>query len=200
MVRLLTLLGCAYVFLCAVSLGSTPRATEPLVIGPAAPPAEPPAAASDGAAWFQRMRPYCNPVEVAVRHRYDPPPTTAEGTGYSAACYALAGRIDSARAAILSLDQGARGRAAGILFDIGHPVADAGDDKSAGPMMSLVVEFWPDNYMALYHAGMSNYMIGERAQAARQLRRFLALYTADDGWRSNALEVLRRMDTGRDTP
>ncbi len=193
MVRLLTLLGCAYVFLCAVSLGSTPREAPMVAVTPPAS-VQPALGGSDGAAWFQRMRPYCNPVEVTVRHRFDPPPRSAEGIGYSAACYALAGRIDSARAAILSLDRSARGRAAGILFDIGHPVADAGDDESAGPMMSLVVEFWPDNYMALYHAGMSNYMIGERAQAATQLRRFLELYTAEDGWRRNALDVLRRMD------
>ncbi len=192
MVRLLTLLGCAYVFLCAVSLGSTPREAPMVAVTPPAS-VQPALGGSDGAAWFQRMRPYCNPVEVTVRHRFDPPPRSAEGIGYSAACYALAGRIDSARAAILSLDRSARGRAAGILFDIGHPVADAGDDESAGPMMSLVVEFWPDNYMALYHAGISEYILGHTDLAREQLERFLRIYRTEDGWRSNARTVLDRI-------
>lgn len=42
-------------------------------------------------------------------------------------------------------------KAAGIVFRIGHPVADAGDDESAGPIMNLVVKYQPWNYMALYH-------------------------------------------------
>ena len=90
----------------------------------------------NGDAWFQRMKPYCNAVEVETRQRAFPPPATADGMGYSAACYALAGRIEMARNAILALPAGQRGRAANIVFHIGHPVADAGDDRSAGPMMS----------------------------------------------------------------
>ena len=43
---------------------------------------------------------------------------------------------------------GERSQAAGIVFAIGHPVADAGDDQSAGPIMRLVVSYQPGNYMA----------------------------------------------------
>ena len=53
------------------------------------------------------------------------------------------------------------------MFEIGHPVADAGDDKSAGPIMELVVEFCPNHYMALYHAGASEFALGQ-GELARQ--------------------------------
>jgi cytochrome c-type biogenesis protein CcmH/NrfG len=72
-------------------------------------------------------------------------------------------------------------------------VADAGDDASAGPIMRLVVEYQPRNYMALYHAGISEYMLGHLDYARSHLERFLQLYTAEDGWRSNAREVLGRI-------
>jgi hypothetical protein len=92
--------------------------------------------------WFAAARPTCNAVEVEVSQRQHPAPKTVEGQGYSAACYALAGRIDSARAVINRLPTGDRTRAAGIVFNVGHPVADAGDDRSAGPIMELVLEYW----------------------------------------------------------
>ena len=116
-----------------------------------------------------------------------------QGTGYAAACFALAGRIESGRSLIAALDPADRWKAAAIVFDIGHPIADLGDDRSAGPIMSLVVEFWPQHYMALYHAGMANYAIGETRLARQQLEQFLELYQSADGWRSNASEVLGRI-------
>jgi hypothetical protein len=132
-------------------------------------------------------------VEVAVQQQYLPPPAGTEGAGYSAACYALAGKIDRARQAIEALPPGERPQAAGIVFAVGHPVADAGDDASAGPIMRLVVEYTPENYMALYHAGISEYMLGEMDFARTHLTRFLELYQPEDGWRSNAREVLGRI-------
>jgi hypothetical protein len=88
------------------------------------------------------------------------PPANWEGIGYAAACYALAGKIDAADRAIMQgirsangqLDPGLRAQAVNIVFEIGHPVADAGDYRSAGPMMELVLKYWPQNYMAMYHA------------------------------------------------
>jgi hypothetical protein len=188
--RFVYALGFAYVLLCAyvLRLGSLPQPAVAAAV-PVAAPFEIP----NGDAWFQRMKPYCNAVEVETRQRAFPAPATPDGMGYSAACYALAGRIEMARNAILTLPAGQRGHAANIVFHIGHPVADAGDDRSAGPMMSLVVEFSPDNYMALYHAGVSNYILGQNALARPQLERFLELYAADDGWRRNAMDVLGRM-------
>ncbi len=145
-------------------------------------------------AWFQAAKPYCNSVEVETRLRFDPPPATTEGTAYSAACYALAGRIDEARELILGLEGDDRWRAAGIVFGVAHPVADAGDDLSAGPIMELVVEFWPNHYMALYHAGISRYQLGEHAAAREHLTKFLERYDRQDGWTRNAREVLSRIE------
>jgi hypothetical protein len=142
--------------------------------------------------WFRRIKPLCNSLEVEMATRTAPPPAGLEGTGYAAACFAIAGRIDAARGLIAGLEPNQRWKAAAIVFDIGHPIADAGDDRSAGPIMSLVVEFWPNHYMALYHAGMANYAIGESRLARQQLEAFLEQYKAEDGWRANAVEVLGR--------
>lgn len=148
----------------------------------------------DGAAgWFQRMKPFCNTVEVEIALRNTPPPAGADGVAYTAACLALAGRIDPARAAIAALPPSERAGAAGVVFDVAHPIADAGDDRSAGPIMGLVVEFWPNHHMALYHAGMASYGLGYTILARKYLEEFLALYDQDDGWRSNAETVLGRL-------
>jgi len=187
--RTLHAAGWAYVALCGWVLvrgRAHPRGAEPVA----------PAAAVRGAAgeWFAQVKPFCNAVEVEVRQQHLPAPATVDGAGYSAACYALAGKIDRAREAIDRLGAGDRATAAGIVFEIGHPVADAGDDQSAGPIMRLVVSYQPDNYMALYHAGMSEYILGQMDLARTHLRQFLELYRTEDGWRGNALDVLRRLD------
>lgn len=152
--------------------------------------------ASPAISWFQRVRPYCNAVEAQVRLGQDPPPSSVEGTGFAAACLALAGRIDDARARVLALPEPSRAAAAEIVFGVGHPVADMGDDASAGPIMRLVVEFAPWNFMAQYHAGMSYYGLREHTLARAHLELFLEAYPAEDGWRRNALTVLDRLDAG----
>ena len=152
--------------------------------------------ANDAGAWFQSIRQYCNPVEVETRMRWQPAPETPEGGMHRAACYALAGRIDQARDVIEGLPQDRQYEAAGVVFNAGHPAADAGDDLAAGPLMELVVEFWPNHYMALYHAGAASYERGEYERAADYLERFLVEYSVEDGWRSNAnsmLDVMSRM-------
>jgi len=190
--RALYAAGWGYVALCGLVLVTrTPGAPS---TGTREPPT--PVAPFRGAAgeWFAQMKPFCNAVEVEVRQKFTPPPPGVEGAGYSAACYALAGQIERAREVIDRLDRGDRATAAGIVFNIGHPVADAGDDQSAGPIMRLVVGYQPDNYMALYHAGMSEYILGQMDFARTHLKQFIELYKAEDGWRSNALDVLRRLD------
>ena len=82
------------------------------------------------------------------------------------------------------------------MFQIGHPVADAGDDDSAGPIMRLVVKYQPRAYMALYHSGISSYNLGDVDLARDHLTRFLELYERDDGWRRNGLDVLARIERG----
>lgn len=193
--RLLQLMGISYAAVCgALALKAMrPSDAEPLPSPVHLPIETPVEAPTTAAGWFQDVKPFCNSLEVVTRVRATPPPEGQEGAGYAAACYALAGNIDSARAAILRLPSDARGYAAGIVFGIGHPVADAGDDRSAGPIMELVIEFQPDNYMALYHAGMSEYTLGQHDRSRVSLHRFLELYQENDGWRSNALEVLGRL-------
>ena len=196
--RFLYFAGFAYIALCGaivvreldtgergVSSGAEIVAA-PLAPGGAAP-------VTSGAQWFAAMKPFCNPVEVEVRTRFAPAPQTSEGAGYAAACFALAGKIDRARGIINGMRDGDRGAAANVLFNVAHPVADAGDDRASGAMMALVLEYWPNNYMALYHAGMSEYSLGQFAAAERHLRSFLEMYTAADGFTENARQALARM-------
>ena len=143
--------------------------------------------------WWVRTRPHCNSVEVELVHRTSPPPPAKDAQAYSAACYALAGKIDSARAIIDRLAQGDRLNAAGMVFDIAHPIADAGDDQSAGPIMELVISYWPNHYMALYHAGMAEYATGQPQLARKNLTAFLSYYHANDGWTQNARLTLARL-------
>jgi hypothetical protein len=182
--------GIGYLAVCVAVVARHERSPKP------APP-PPPAAMLrfDGSAeqWYAAVKPFCNAVEVVVSQRQHPAPQTVEGQGYSAACFALGGRIDSARAVIARLEPEDRYRAAGIVFDVGHPVADAGDDRSAGPLMELVLEYWPNQYMALYHAGMSEYALGQLSLARSHLESFLKNYSQDDGWTRNAREVLARL-------
>jgi hypothetical protein len=184
-VRALYLLGLTYLALSAYALwrGPVPRST-----ADPAPPAV--SAGSDGAAWFQRVKPFCNSLEVETTLRHRPAPATVDGAGYAAACWALGGRIAEARGRIVALQPSDRWRAVGIVFEIGHPIADMGDDRSAGPIMELVVEFWPNHYMALYHAGAARYALGDRDAARRHLAEFLKHYHADDGWTGNARTML----------
>ncbi len=190
MTRGLHLTGWAYVAACGLALAAWAwRGARPPPPGPAV------TTGPYGTAeqWFAAMKPYCNAVEVEVRQQQSPPPATWVGAGYSAACYALAGKIDRARTIIDRVATRQRWQAAGIVFDVGHPVADAGDDRSAGPIMELVLEFWPNNYMALYHAGMSEYALGQYPLARTHLHTFLELYTNNDGWRQNARATLDRL-------
>jgi hypothetical protein len=161
---------------------------------PVDPPPTRPAGYTSGAQWFTSMKQYCNPVEVDVRVRYSPPPATSDGAGYAAACFALAGKIDRARVIIEEIAPAGRGAAAGVLFEVAHPVADAGDDRASGPMMELVLEYWPNNYMALYHAGMSEYSLGQSSLAEQHLRAFLVAYTAQNGFTSNARQALQSIE------
>jgi len=164
-----------------------------------APPSVPPPTSE--VAWFRQAKPYCNSVEVQTLSQHVPPaPATTTGAGYHAACFALAGRIADARQIIDRVRPGERAQAAGVVFDVGHPVADAGDDRSAGAIMELVIDYWPTNYMALYHAGMVEYMLGQRKLARRNLEEFLKYYQQPDGWTANARAVLKRLDSPVEAP
>jgi serine/threonine protein kinase len=146
--------------------------------------------------WFEQIKPNCNTVEVVTAMNRIGYPKTPQGVGYAASCYALAGRIDLADRTIQQSPPDTHRQSAAIVFDIGHPVADAGDDKSAGPIMDLVAKYWPENYMAIYHAGMSHYILGEYPQATQQLQAFLQVYQQPDSWTAKAKSALSRMTQG----
>ena len=195
--RLLQLAGWGYAAICTALVLGAPGLNAPAsstASGSAEAPASPGPILTDADQWFRRMKPYCNSVEIGFV-RSTPPPATGDGAGFQAACFALAGRTDESRRIIDALPEGERLRAVAIVFDVGHPVADAGDDRAAGPIMELVIDYWPSHYMALYHAGMSEYMLGQSALARKNLVEFLRLYQQSDGWRSNALDVIHRLDT-----
>ncbi|HWE23709.1 MAG TPA: tetratricopeptide repeat protein, partial [Myxococcales bacterium] len=144
--------------------------------------------------WFARAKPFCNPVYVAQFVSRNPPVAGWEGAGYAAGCWALAGKIEEARSLLARLPQSQRWRAAGIVFDLAHPVADAGDDVAAAAIMNLVLESWPNHYMALYHAGMSDYVLGNRERARTHLADFLKLYATEDGFRRAAKDALAKLE------
>jgi hypothetical protein len=147
--------------------------------------------------WFAAVKPRCNALEIELTMTRSPAPGGWEGAGFAAACYALAGKTTRAAQLIDALPDGERSRAAGVVFDVGHPVADAGDDESAGPIMELVLRYWPDHYMALYHAGIAEYRTGQRELAIKNLEAFLRHYHEDDGWTGSAEAVLKELRGGR---
>lgn len=147
--------------------------------------------------WFSKHKGHCNSVEAMTYLRNNDPGTDSKGVAYRAGCLALAGKIDAAREAIEALRAGDRDFAVGFVFQVGHPVADAGDDESAGPIMELVLEFQPDQYMALYHAGMAQAIGGNDDRARKHLTRFLEVYRVNDGWTRNARAALESLQRPR---
>ena len=105
-------------------------------------------------------------------------------------CLAVAGKIDHARMLLLAMTEAMRSHAIVQVFNLAHPIADRGDDASAGPIMALVVEFWPDNYMAVFHAGMAEFALGHDPLASAHLERFLTMYPSHDVWRMRAEQAL----------
>lgn len=143
--------------------------------------------------WFSANKAHCNAVEVTTFLASHGPARGTDGAAQRAACLAIAGKVDAARQVIVALAPPERNPAVDYVFLAAHPVADAGDDASAGPIMELVVEFQPDQYMALYHAGMAAAIAGDDDRARRHLIRFLEIYRSPDGWNQNATKALEAL-------
>jgi hypothetical protein len=197
--RLAYAIGGGYIALCLLILC---RAAEPAP-PPMLPPPHPPHVmilpeSRPALDWFDAAKPFCNALEfdVYIRQPAHLPPNTPTGIGEAAACAAIAGHLDNARERLRDAPADARPQALSRFFNIIHPVADAGDDRSAGPMMRLVLEFWPDNFMALYHAGMAEYATGDADDATRHLTRFLELYHADDSFHRQGEQALAKLRQG----
>jgi hypothetical protein len=154
------------------------------------PNLSPELASTRGAEWFGRVKTHCNPVEVSMVIQRDPPPPGKDGAGFAAACYAIAGKIDRAKATLDAVPEEDRAWASDCVFEVVHPIADEGDDAAAGPAMRLVLDYWPDNYMALYHAGMSEFATQHPVEAKKHLKRFLEIYKNQDGFTASATKVL----------
>jgi serine/threonine protein kinase len=144
--------------------------------------------------WFNTIKPRCNVLEVTTTMAQTTYLKTTEGIGYAASCYALAGKIELADKVIQELPPNLRIHAAEILFNISHPIADAGDDLSVGKIMDLVLKYWPDNYMALYHAGISAYVLEEYPKAEKHLQEFILIYQITDIWTKQAKLALNRIE------
>lgn len=191
--RTLQVASWSYAVACVIAWTYVRTRPVPAEVPHVAAAAAPVPSVNPAADWFTAIKPYCNSVEVLFQLRQNPAPGDLPGKGYTAACLALAGRIELADSVISSVNSPDRLQVVAIVFDVAHPVADAGDDLSAGPIMDLVVRHWPNHYMALYHAGMSAYALEQHDRARTHLRAFLREYSADDGWRHNAIEVLKRL-------
>ena len=178
------------------------------IIGPAAikafhTPEAPPAAAPVRApeprlpeapatpeAWFDGIRARCTPAEVRLATDLRPPPDGPAGTGFEAACFALARQIPTARAHVLSLPEAERLEAAARVYDVGQRLVGEGRQDVAGPLMELVLEFWPNHYLALYAAGTARYAEGDTTGAREPLAHFLDVYTGNDDLTANARRIV----------
>jgi tetratricopeptide (TPR) repeat protein len=156
------------------------RAPEPRI--------EPPPATPD--AWFERVHLRCTPAEVRLTTDLLPPPEGVEGTGYESACFALAGKIPDARALLLGLPEGDRIRGATQVYDVARALADQGRHDAAGPLMELVLEFWPNHYLALYEAATARYRSGDIIGARSFLERFLEVHRNQDDLEVEAQRML----------
>jgi hypothetical protein len=133
----------------------------------------------------EKPSPHCSPLDAETRIA-DPEMSEID----RATCLAIAGKIADARTRLFAMSAAERSTAVQRIFNIAHPIADRGDDKSAGPIMALVVEMWPENYMAVFHAGMAEYARGHDPVARAQLERFLEMYPSPDVWRQRAQQAL----------
>ena len=57
--------------------------------------------------------------------------------------------------------------------------------------MELVLRYWPNHYMALYHAGIAQFRTGKSDLARKNLQQFLKEYSQDDGWTGSARAALK---------
>ena len=153
-------------------------------------PAPAPEAPALPAEWFESVEARCTPSEARIITDLRPPPLSHEGTAYEAACFALADDIPMARALILGLPEDSRTMAAGILFDVTKTTHDPIVVRAAGPLLELVLEFWPNHYLALFYAGSVRHAVGDLEGATTLLERFLQSYGHDDDWSNDVRRML----------
>lgn len=167
------------------------EAPAPVVVehAPAPPPAPAPSTPRE---WYAFIQSRCTPADVRLATDLHPPPEGTEGTGYKAACLAVARQIPSARALLLSLPEDERLQGASVVYDVAQQLAQEEQHGVAGPLMELVLEFWPDHYLALYEAGRARYVTGDMEGATEFLAHFLDVYVGEDDLTANARQMMAR--------
>jgi len=147
-------------------------------------------AATDGGRWFRANRVHCNSVEAGAILRDTPPPAGTHGAAFAIACLALAGDLTRARAMVEALPAQQRGDGVRPTFELVHALADKrDDDHGITEAMRFVVEYAPDNDLALYHVGLSEFLTAD-LRAHDRLTRFLELHRTDDGFAGAARAML----------
>lgn len=155
------------------------------------------AAGKSARSWFAAIRPSCNAVEVEAHIQDRPAPSDNVGAAYTATCLILAGKPDRAREVINELQQDKRMDAALVVFNTIHPIADRGGDMATLPGMLVILDYMPDNYQALYHAGIAEAKLGKFKDADEHLTKFLNLYTRSDHFTRRGREVLEKVRAHR---
>jgi hypothetical protein len=155
----------------------------------------PPALAStEGAAWFTRVREHCNSLQIRSVLSDTPPPATLDGSAFAAACAALAGDLRLAHKQIAPLPRDQHGYGVWPTFEIAHRMADKRPkDPQIAAIMRFVIDFWPENYLALYHAGIAEFAAGDTARATKHLQQFLKVYTKTDSFTAAATTALAEL-------
>lgn len=145
-------------------------------------------AGSDGATWFAKVRGHCNSIELRSVLANTPPPDDDIGEAFAAACAGLAGDLTLARTKIAATDDPKY--ASWPLFAVAHPLADQrNDDPAVANIMRLVLELWPENFQASYHAGVAEFLVRD-PRAEGHLRAFLQHYPQDDDFKTTGRILL----------
>jgi hypothetical protein len=148
---------------------------------------------STPSAWFESIRTRCTPAHVQLAVDLSRPPDGTVSTGYEAACFAIAADMPKARALILGLPESDRLEAASVVFNVAQAMVEHGQEMPAGPLMELVLEFWPNHYVALFEAGVTRYSEGDYTHARIYLQRFLDVYVQDDQRTQRAMRMIDEM-------
>jgi len=149
-----------------------------------------------GAQWFALARSRCTSLELRAVLADTPPPRSPDGVAFATACAALAGDLGLAHEQLYSLAAGDRAYGAGAMFELAHEMADRrNNDPTVAEIMRMVIDVWPENYQALYAAGLVEFQQGD-ARAAAHLREFVRLHPGNDAFSQTAKRVLAVLDAG----
>lgn len=151
-------------------------------------------------AWLQRARRGCREGQVRDFLEAHPPPKghppAQQRAGFAAACHAFAGDMDGVRRQLDGVAEHDRLGTLRLFFHITHSVADEGPEQelAMGDAMELVAKRWPENYQAVFHAGMAAYAREDFAHARERLAQFLKMYERSGIYRRRATETLAAID------